>query len=68
MFLKSFSFGLDLPDPDHQPPLRDEPKYAGFKGAENHSISSIDSSFCLKPPLFWQFVDILYRGEVGLAP
>jgi hypothetical protein len=44
-----------LPDPDRQLPLRDKPKNAHFKGAENHSISSIDSIFCLKPPLFWQF-------------
>jgi hypothetical protein len=42
MFLKSGYF-LDLPDLDYQLPLRDQPKFARFKGAENHSISSIDS-------------------------
>jgi hypothetical protein len=44
-----------LLDPDYQLPLSDHPKYARFKGAENHSISSIDSIFEKKPPLFWQF-------------
>jgi hypothetical protein len=45
-----------LPDFDYQLPLGDQAKYACFKGAENHSMSSIDSIFRLKPPLFWQFL------------
>jgi hypothetical protein len=31
-----------LPDFDYQLPLGDQPKDACFKGAENHSMSSID--------------------------
>jgi hypothetical protein len=53
---KDFIFILDLPDPNYQLPLRDKPIYVHFKGAENHSVSSIDSMFCLIPPLFWQFL------------
>jgi hypothetical protein len=48
-----------------QLPLRDQPKYARFKGAENHSISSIDLT---KTSSILAVLDILYRGEVGLAP
>jgi hypothetical protein len=44
MFLKMFFiFCFDLPDPDHQLPFRDQPKYACLKGAEN--LSSIDYFF-----------------------
>jgi hypothetical protein len=38
-------FLLDLYFCDYQLPLRDQPKYARFKGAENHGIYSIDSVF-----------------------
>jgi hypothetical protein len=46
VFKKFYIFWLDLPDP--APQLTDKPKYARFKDAENHSISSIDSIFVWK--------------------
>jgi hypothetical protein len=58
---------LDLPDPDHQLPLRDQPKYARFKGAKNYSISSTDSIFLPETSTILAVFDILYKGEVGLA-
>jgi hypothetical protein len=57
---------LDLPDPDQQLPHRDQPKYSCFKGEENHSLFLL-IFFCLKPSILAVF-DILYKGEVCLAP
>jgi hypothetical protein len=44
-------------------PSRDQRKYARFKGAENHSISSIDSNFLTKTSSILAVLDILYREE-----
>jgi hypothetical protein len=56
-----------LSDPNYQLRPKDQPKYARFKGAENHSVS-IDHIFLAKTSSILSVFDILYTGEVGLAP
>jgi hypothetical protein len=45
VFIMFFGFFLIFLIRDYQLTLRDQPKYARFKGAEDNSISSIDSNF-----------------------
>jgi hypothetical protein len=57
-----------LPDPEHQLLLRDQPKYARFKGAETTEYLLYLFNFLPETSSILVVFDIFYRGEVGLAP